>query len=127
LRNGINIKLVNVWYNRQENDLIHEDDESKQKLISMATVYYLTEYQDLIPGRGREGNLPLHPNITSGSGAHPASYPVGTGTRLIPCRLSGWGVKLNAHLHVVLRLRTHGAISPILNASSWHGAFLGLH
>jgi hypothetical protein len=32
-----------------------------------------------IPGRGSEGDFFLRHRVQTGSGAHPASYPVGTG------------------------------------------------
>jgi hypothetical protein len=42
--------------------------------------------------------------IQTGSGAHPASYPVGT-WKLYPWGQGGWAVKLNAHLLLVPRSR----------------------
>jgi hypothetical protein len=41
-----------------------------------------------------------------------ASYPVGTGA-LTPGVKRGRGVKLTTHLHLVPRLRIHGAIPPL--------------
>jgi hypothetical protein len=31
-----------------------------------------------IPDSDRDGSFPLHDRVQAGSGAHPASYPVGT-------------------------------------------------
>jgi hypothetical protein len=39
-------------------------------------------------------------SVRTGSGAHPASYPV-----LFPRGKSGWGVMLTTHLHLVPRSR----------------------
>jgi hypothetical protein len=47
--------------------------------------------------------------IQNGSGAHPASYPMGTR-----------GVKLTTHLHVV-PTSVSGAIPPLPNTPSWRG------
>jgi hypothetical protein len=34
---------------------------------------------------------------------------------------SGQGMKLTTHLHLVQRLRIHGAKPPLPNTSLWHG------
>jgi hypothetical protein len=52
------------------------------------------------------GNFSLHHHIQNGSGAHLASYPMGT-------RALSLGVKLTTHLHLVPRSRLHGAIPPL--------------
>jgi hypothetical protein len=44
------------------------------------------------------------PCVQTGSGAHPASYPMGTGV-LSPGIKRGWGVTLTTHPHLVPRLR----------------------
>jgi hypothetical protein len=43
------------------------------------------------------GNFSLHHRVQNGSGAHPASCPMGIGG------LFAWGVKLTTHLHLVPR------------------------
>jgi hypothetical protein len=55
-------------------------------------------------------------NIQTGSGACPASYPMGTGGSFPGGKVAG-GMKLNIHLHIVLRLRMCGAIPPLPNTS----------
>jgi hypothetical protein len=54
------------------------------------------------------GNFFPHTRVKTCSGAHPASYPMRTRGSF-----SG-GVKLTTQLHLVLRLRTRGAIPPLL-------------
>jgi hypothetical protein len=49
------------------------------------------------------GNFSLHHCVQNASGAHPASYPVGT--RGFPWKQSSQGVKLTTHLHLVLRAK----------------------
>jgi hypothetical protein len=46
-------------------------------------------------------------HVQTGSGSHPASYPVGSGD--FPWRWNGRGVKLITHLHLVSRLKMRGA------------------
>jgi hypothetical protein len=50
----------------------------------------------------RAGNLSLHHRVQNGSGAHPASYPMGT-RGSFPGGKRGRGVKLTTHLHLVSR------------------------
>jgi hypothetical protein len=56
-------------------------------------------------------NFSLHHRVQNGSGAHPAS------NQWVPVALSrgvrGRGVKLTAHLHLLLRSRMRGAILPV--------------
>jgi hypothetical protein len=54
----------------------------------------------------RAGKFSLHHRVQNGSGAHPASHPMGTGVKRP-------GVKLTAPLHLVQRPRIRGAIPPI--------------
>jgi hypothetical protein len=61
--------------------------------------------------RGGLGSFFLHHRVHTGSGAHPASYPIGT--RAISLRVKRRGVKLTTHLHLVLRSRMRGAIPPL--------------
>jgi len=60
------------------------------------------------------GNFSLLHRFQAGSGAHPASYPVGTGQ----------GLKLIAHVQLVPWLKMRGAISPLPDTTSWRGAYL---
>jgi hypothetical protein len=61
---------------------------------------------------GRAGNFSLHHRVQTGSGAHPASYPMGTRDSF-PGGWSGRGVNLTTHLHLVPRSRMRGAIPPL--------------
>jgi hypothetical protein len=58
------------------------------------------------------GDFPLRHRDQTHLGAHPASYPVGTGGVHSPGQ-SGRGVKLTTHLHLVPSLRMSGAITPL--------------
>ena len=48
-------------------------------------------------------------NVQTGSGAHPASYSMGTAT--LSWEYSGQGVKFTTHLHQQLRLRMSAALT----------------
>jgi hypothetical protein len=68
-----------------------------------------------------------HHWVQAGSGAHPASLHF----QWVPGALS-LGVKqleheLTTHLHLVLMSRMHGAIPPLPNTPSWHGAQFKKH
>jgi hypothetical protein len=76
------------------------------------------DYRGSIPDRDRK--FSSHHRIQTGSGAHPASYPVGTGGSFSGGKAAG-GVKLTAHLRLVLRSRMRGAIPPLLYMSLWPG------
>jgi hypothetical protein len=58
------------------------------------------------------GFFSLCHHVQTGSGAHPASYPVGIGV-LGYWELSDQGMKLTIHLLLVLSLRMQGAIPPL--------------
>jgi hypothetical protein len=75
--------------------------------------------QGTIPGRGNT-DFSLIDRVHVGSGAHPASYPMGTGG-LFQREESDRGVKLTTHLHLVPRSRK---MEPNLHAPliSWRGA-----
>jgi hypothetical protein len=54
---------------------------------------------------------PSH-RVQTGSGAHPASYPMGTGSSFPGGKTAG-GVKLTTHINLVQRLEMRGAIPPL--------------
>jgi hypothetical protein len=58
------------------------------------------------------GNFPLHHRIQTGSGAHPASYPMGTRGSFLGGKAAG-ACTLTTHLHIVPRSRMRGAIPPL--------------
>jgi hypothetical protein len=65
-----------------------------------------------IPDRGDDVIFSLHHHVQTDSGAHPASYPVGTGT-LTP------GREADHSRHLMPKLRMRGSIPPLPNSSSW--------
>jgi len=65
---------------------------------------------DRITARTRD--LPLHQNVETGSGTHLTSYSVST--VVLYWQLSGRGVKLTDHLHLMSRLRMSRGKPPIL-------------
>jgi len=69
-----------------------------------------------IPGGGDYGISSLRRRVGTGSGAHLASYPVGT---VGSCRCVG----LAAHLCLVPGLEMHGAVPPL--PIRIHGVVLG--
>jgi hypothetical protein len=56
--------------------------------------------------------------IQIGSGAHPASYPMGNGG-FSTGGLIGRGVKLTSHIQLVPRSRLRGSIHALSHTSSW--------
>jgi hypothetical protein len=74
-----------------------------------------------VPVPAGAGNFSLHHRVQTDSGAHSASYPMGTGYSFGGGEAAGV-VKLTTHLHLVLGLRMRGATPPLLNTSSWRGA-----
>jgi hypothetical protein len=63
-------------------------------LVSEHTVYFTAEQ-----------------NIHTGSGAHLASYSMGT--RIFALRENGWGMKLTTQLHLVPMLRMSRSVLPL--------------
>jgi len=72
---------------------------------------------------GGAWNFSLHHCVQTGSGAYPASYPMGTRDSFPRGKAAG-GVKLTTHLHLVSKSRILGAIPPLPNTPSWRGAQL---
>jgi hypothetical protein len=62
----------------------------------------------------------LH-NVSTGSGAHLVSYPVGTGGDFPRSKAAGV-VTLTTHLHPVPRSRKRGSIFPLPYMPSWRSA-----
>jgi hypothetical protein len=63
-----------------------------------------------------DGTFSLRHHVQTGSGVHPASYPMDTGGSF------SRGVELTTHLHLEPRLRMRGATHPLPNTSLWGGA-----
>jgi hypothetical protein len=49
------------------------------RMGEIAVVRYRLDDRGSIPGRGKEGISSLRHRVQTGSGAHPPSYPMGTG------------------------------------------------
>jgi hypothetical protein len=64
--------------------------------------------------------FPLHV-VQTGSGAHPPSYPMGTGGFFPECKAAG-GVKLTIHLALAPISRKRGYIRPLLHTPSSRSA-----
>jgi hypothetical protein len=89
--------------------------ESTRKMLAQSVQWpcYRLDNRSSIPTG--TGNFPLRQRVQTGSGAHPASYPVGAGGN------TAGGVKLTTRLHLTPRLRMCGAIPPLPHTSPWHG------
>jgi len=73
---------------------------------------YRMDDKGSIPGKGNGGNFFLRHRLQIGSGAHPATYSMGTGS-LIP-GMKWRDVKLTTHLQLVPTLRIRGDPTPLL-------------
>jgi len=61
---------------------------------------------------------PCH-HVETGIGAHPAAYPMGTGTISLGIKRPG---READHFHLVSMLIMHDDIPQLPHTSSWHGA-----
>jgi hypothetical protein len=101
-------------------EVLHQNYQSPDSSLGVALGYGLDDRCSRIRFPARPGNFSLHHRVQTGSGAHLASYPMGTGA--FSLWQSGRDVKLTTHLHLVPRSRMRGAIPPLPNTSSWRGA-----
>jgi len=69
--------------------------------------------------RHQQGIFPFLHIAHTGSGAHPASYSMGT--RVLSCWQCGRGVMFITHLHLVLSLRISGTITLVILYVLWCG------
>jgi hypothetical protein len=70
-------------------------------------------------------NLSPHHRVQNGSGAHPASYPMGNGALFLGVKLPGREADLSLPSSAeVKNAWSYTSTSPI--ASSWRGAYLGI-
>jgi hypothetical protein len=83
----------------------------------------LSQYSDWAGRLGfdsRQGQkFALRHIVQIGSGAHPASYPMGTGGFFPGGKAIG--VKLTAHFQLGTRLKTCGVVSALPHPPSWRG------
>jgi hypothetical protein len=95
--------------------LVTFDNKRNFRLVScrsLSLIHLASNRGSRIRFPAGSGNFSLHHRVQNGSGAHPASCPVGT--RGYPWRLSGRrGVKLTTNLHLVPRSRIRGAVPPL--------------
>jgi len=80
--------------------------------VSVQTKINWMDYRCSFRSRDIDGIVSVLHRLQTGSGAHPASYPVGTGGSFSE-GVSGRGVNPTTHLHLLLRLRMRRAIYPI--------------
>jgi hypothetical protein len=90
---------------------------SRDSSVSVPTGYWL-DGQGSIPSKGKIVSL-LH-NIQAGSGAQPASYPMGTGGDFLGTKLLG--LQADPFLPSSAEIKNGGAIPPLTRMSSWHSA-----
>jgi hypothetical protein len=86
---------------------VTSDDKTLFENLLRRGMFYGLDDWGSVPGKGDDGIFSLRHLFQAGSGAHPASYPVGT-RDLSPA------VKLTIHLHMVPRLRMDGSVFPLL-------------
>jgi len=71
---------------------------------------------------GARGFSFLH-TVQTGSGAHPASYSIGTGSPPpLPVKAAVFRVKLTTHLHLMPSLKISGAVTLLPLTYLLHGA-----
>jgi hypothetical protein len=57
---------------------LNQDTESRDSSVGIALSYGLDDRGSRVRVPARAGNFSLHHRVQNGSGAHPASYPMGT-------------------------------------------------
>jgi hypothetical protein len=82
--------------------------------VGIALGYGLDDRGSRVRFPAGAGNFSLHHRVQNGTGAHPASYPMGT-RGSFPGGKSSRGVKLTTHLHLVPKsknppIRLHGVV-----------------
>jgi hypothetical protein len=75
--------------------------KSRDSSVGIALGYGLDDRGSRVRFPAGAGNSSLHHRVQTGSGAHPASYPMGTGGSFPG--INGRGLKLTTHLHLVPR------------------------
>jgi hypothetical protein len=90
-----------VFYGDNDDDDDDDDDNNKTISVGNTTGYGLDDRIFGIRLPVGAGNFSLRHNAHTGSGAHPASYLMGTRGTSLGVKRSG--VKLTSHLHLVPR------------------------
>jgi hypothetical protein len=57
--------------------LLHPDEKSRNSSVGIALGYGLDDRSSRVRFPAEAGNFSLHHSVQNGSGAHPASYPMG--------------------------------------------------
>jgi hypothetical protein len=63
----------------QFNGDVHKIEKSRNSSVCIALGYGLDDRGSRVRFPAGAGNFSLHHSVQNGSGAHPASYPMGTG------------------------------------------------
>jgi hypothetical protein len=87
-------------------------NQSRDSSVGIALGYGLDDRGSRVRFPAGAGNFSLHHRVQNGSGAHRASYAIGT-RGSFPGGEGVGGVKLTIHLHLVPRSRVRGAIPPL--------------
>jgi hypothetical protein len=85
---------------------------SRDSSVSTALGYGVDERGSRVRFPAGAGNFSLHHRVQNGSGAYPASYPMGI-RGFFPGGWSGRCVKLTTQFHLMPRSRMRGAIPPL--------------
>jgi hypothetical protein len=94
---------------------------SRDSSVGIALGYKMDDWGSSVRFPAGAGNLSLHYRVQNGSGAHPASYPMGTRGSFPGCKAGGtWSWPLTSTLCRGHRMR--GSIPPLPNTPSWRGA-----
>jgi hypothetical protein len=107
--------------NMECNTTTHTHTDRQDSAVDIVTVYWLS-------GRGAVVGLPVRaryftsPRVQTGSGAHPAYYPMGALGSFHAGKATGaWSQ--TTHLQLVPRLRIRGCIHPFPHKSSWRNYY----
>jgi hypothetical protein len=86
--------------------------KSRDSSVGIVLDYGLDDRDSRFRFPAGAGNFSLHLRVQKGSGAHPASYPMGTRSSF-PGGKAVWGVKLTTHLHLVPRWKNEWSYTSI--------------
>jgi hypothetical protein len=64
-------------------------NENRDSSVGIALGYRLDDRGYRVRFPARAGNFSLHRSVQNGSGAHPASYPIGTGASFAGSKAAG--------------------------------------
>jgi hypothetical protein len=108
----INMTILNTEY-----------DESRDSSVGIVLGYGLDDRGSKVRFPARAGNFSLHHRVQTGSGAHPVSYPMGTGALSLGVKRPGREADHSPPSSAGGQ-RMSGAIPPLPNTPSWRCAQL---